>query len=169
VITLFNPFRSGLLVACCLALFGALSCHREPTANALFPSSNEAAGWVKSSGTRTYDATNLWRYIDGEAERYLTAGVQSVSTADYKFENKLDAVVDIYTMKKAASAKRMFESEPTGDARSVQLGDSARSYGQSLIFRKDSYLVRIVAYQDLAETAEALLELGRGVEKRMAR
>ena len=169
MITRFNPFRSGLLVAGCLALFGAPGCHREPNANVLLPSSNEAAGWVKSSATRTYEATNLWQYIDGEAERYLRAGVQSVSTADYKFENKLDAVVDIYTMKKAASAKKIFESEPTGDGRSVQLGDDARWYSQSLIFRKDSYLVRIVAYQDSAETAEALLELGRGVERRMAR
>ena len=169
MITRFNPFRSGLVVAGCLALFGSMGCHREPDANVLFPSSNEAAGWVKSSGTRTYEATNLWQYIDGDAERYLTAGVQRVSTADYKFENKLDAIVDIYVMKNARGAKKIFESEPTGDGRSVQLGDSARQYGQSLIFRKDSYLVRIVAYQDSAETAQALLELGRVVERRMAR
>jgi len=161
--------HSALLLVCCLALFANGSCHREGGANVLFPSSNEAAGWVKSSDIRTFEAVDLWKYIDGEAERYVKAGVERVCTSDYKYQNKIDAVVDIYTMANAEGSKRIFESEPAGDARSVQLGDGARLYSQSLIFRRGSYLVRIVAYQESAETPQTLFQLGRAIEERVTR
>lgn len=169
MISMLDLLHSALLIACCLAMFGDAACHPEPRGAALFPASNEAAGWVKNSDIRTYEAPNLWKYIDGEAERYLKAGVQRASTADYKFQEKIDAVIDVYRMEGAEGAKKIFESEPIGDARSVQLGDGARLYNQSLIFRKGSYLVRIVAYQESAETPQAVLELGRVTEGRMTR
>jgi hypothetical protein len=111
----------------------------------------------------------MWKYIDGEAERYLKAGAQRVSTADYKFQNKVDAVVDIYTMGNADGAAKILDSEPVGDAKSVQLGDAARLYGQSLVFRKGSELVRIVAYAESPETPQAMLNLGRNIAARLAK
>jgi hypothetical protein len=159
-----------MLIMLAVALFFDSGCHRRPTnAAALFPASNEVAGWVGGGDIRTFDATNLWNYIDGEADRYLKAGVRRVFTADYKYQNKIDAVVDIYTMGNVKGAKKIFESEPIGDARSVDLGDGARLYDQSLTFRKGPYLVRIVAYQGSAETPSAILELGRAIDRRMKR
>jgi hypothetical protein len=169
VTTMLDRLHSALLLVCCLALFANGSCHREAGTNALFPSSNEAAGWIKSSDIRTFEAVDLWKYIDGDAERYAKAGVERVFTSDYKYQNKIDAVVDIYTMANAEGSKRIFESEPAGDARPVQLGDSARLYSQSLIFRRGSYLVRIVAYQESAETPQALFQLGWAIEGRVTR
>ena len=124
---------------------------------------------MKTSDIRTFEAADLWKYIDGEAERYLKAGVQRTSTAEYKFHDRLEAVVDIYTMGNTEGAKRILESEPVGNAKSVQLGDSARLYGQSLVFRKGPYLVRIVAYEESSEVQQALLGLGHGIEQRLAR
>jgi len=160
---------STLLVTGWLALFGNTGCHREPAADVLFPASNDAAGWFKSSDIRTFEAAELWKYIDGEAERYWKAGVRRVSTADYKYQNQLDAVVDIYAMDNAQGTQQIFDSEPTGDAKSVPLGDSARLYGQSLVFRKGPYLVRIVAYQGSEETPQELWQLGQVIERRMTR
>ena len=158
-----------LLIACCLALFGVSSCHRAPAANELFPPSNEAAGWVKSSDTRTFEAADLWKYIDGEAERYLQAQTRRVFTADYKYQSQIEGVVDIYVMESADGTRKIFDSEPSQDAKSVPLGDGARLYDQSLIFHKGRYLVRIVAYQGPAGTAQDLLELGRVIEGRITR
>jgi hypothetical protein len=118
---------------------------------------------------RTFEAADLWKYIDGEAERYLKAGVQRVFTADYRFQNTFDAVVDIYTMGSAEGAKKIFDSEPAGNAKPIQLGDGARLYSQSLVFRKGQYLVRIVAYQESAEMPQAIVALGRNIERRITR
>lgn len=161
--------RGGLLMSLCLALLADAGCNRRAgSQSSPFPASNEVSGWERTSEIRTFQAADLWKYIDGEAERYLKAGVQSASTADYRFHGKFDAVVDIYTMGTVAGVSKVFESEAAGDAKLVQIGDGARLYSESLVFRKGPYLVRITAYEDTAETQPALLSLGRGIEKRLA-
>jgi len=139
------------------------------TEAAFFPASNEVEGWGKTAATRTFAAADLWKYIDGGAEKYLKAGVQSSSTSEYKFQNKLEAVADIYSMANAEGAREVFDSEPAGDAKTPPLGDSARLHSQSLVFRQGPYLVRIVAYEESPETQQALLELGRGIAGRLPR
>ncbi|MGO9087852.1 MAG: DUF6599 family protein [Terriglobales bacterium] len=162
--------RRLLIAALGLALFASAGCNRKPSASGSpFPASNEVAGWTKTGEVRTFEAADLWKYIDGEAERYLKARAQRVSTADYKFQNKVEAVVDIYTMENSSGAAKIFESEPAGDAKSVELGDGARLYGQSLVFRKGPALVRIVAYEESAGTSQAILELGRGIARRLTK
>jgi len=152
------------VVVLCLILSAIAGCNRKPAASgAPFPASNEVSGWTRIGDIRTFEAADMWKYIDGEAERYLKAGAQRVSTADYKFQNKMDAVVDIYTMGNPDGAANILESEPAANAKLVQLGDGARLYGQSLVFRKGPSLVRIVAYSDSAETPNAILDLGRGI------
>ena len=156
-----------LLVILGVALLLYASCKRQPGERSFFPVSNEVAGWVTTESIRTFEAPDLWKYIDGDAERYLKAGVQRVSTTDCKFQNKVDAVVDIYTMGSAEGADKIFKSEPAIGVNPIQLGDGARLSSQSLVFRKGAYLVRIVAYQESAETQQALLQLGHGIELRL--
>ena len=162
--------RELLLVMIGIALLLYTSCKRQSgTERSFFPASNEVAGWATNGDIRTFEAADLWKYIDGEAERYLKAGVQRVSTTDYKFQNKVDAVVDIYTMGNAEGAEKISKSEPAVNVKPIQLGDEARLSSQSLVFRKGAYLVRIVAYEESAETEQALLQLGQGIELRLAR
>ena len=162
-------FRSSLPIALCLAILGA-ACHRNAeNGTSPFPASNEAAGWAKTGEIRTFAAADLWKYIDGEAERYLNADAKSVSTADYRFHDKSDAVVDIYTMGSAAGAEKILASEPAANADAPRLGDAARLYSQSLVFRKGPYLVRITAYEDSPEMKPALMGLARSIEQRLAR
>jgi len=170
VTRMLRPLGTKLMFVLCVALLGDVSCNRESRGSAApFPISNEVAGWAKTSDIRGFEASDLWQYIDGEAERYLKAGVQKVFTADYKFQNKVDATVDVYTMGNPDGAAKILESEPLGSATQVRLGDSARLYDQSLVFRKGSYLVRIVAYQASVETPQAIVALGRGIERRLTR
>ena len=157
---------------CTVALLGILlasaGCNRARRTNAQeFPASNEVAGWTKVSEVRVFEAADLWRYIDGEAERYLKFGVMRVKTADYRFQNKVETTVDIYIMKDADGAAKVFESEPRGDARQLQLGDAARMSSQSLVFCKGRYLTRMVAFQDSAEVPQALLVLAGNIEHRL--
>lgn len=131
-----------------------------------FPASGAVAGWQKTSDTRTFEAKDLWQYIDGDAEQYISAGVVSTSTSDYKFQGQVEAVVDVHRMGAAAGARKILESG-TGDAKPVQLGDAGVAYTQSVIFRKGPYLVRIVAYESTPDTPQALLALAHGVEAKL--
>lgn len=133
----------------------------------LFPPS--VSGWTSDGEVRNFTASNLFQYIDGDAEKYVKAGVKTVSTADYSFGGKIDAVADVYTMSDANGAKTIFESDAAGDAKAAPLGDAARLYSQSLMFRKGAALVRIVAYQTGPEVPQALIDLGRGIEQQLGK
>jgi hypothetical protein len=132
-----------------------------------FPKSGAIAGWEKSGETRVFAAKDLWQYIDGDAEQYLSAGVVSTSTSDYKYQGQLEATVDVYTMGNADGARKILERGQAKDAKSVQLGDAGVAYAQSVIFRKGPALVRIVAYELTPDTPQALLALAHGVEAKL--
>jgi hypothetical protein len=160
--------RVVLLPAILLALLVCNVCTRHSESSATpFPASSELAGWVKSGETRTFSATELWSYIDGDAERYVKAGIKTTSTSDYKFEDKFEAVADVYEMGSAAGAQAIFDSETASGSQLLQLGIAGKLYSGSLVFRKGRYLVRIVAYKEGADVQRALQELGREIERRL--
>jgi hypothetical protein len=132
-----------------------------------FPASGAVSGWDKTSDTRVFAAKDLWQYIDGDAEQYISAGVVSTATSDYKYNGQLEAVVDVYTMGDSAGARKILETGQTKDAKSVQLGDAGVGYDQSVTFRKGPYLVRIVAYESTPGGPQALLALAHGVEAKL--
>lgn len=154
-------FLCSLLLSAC----GTKSPAASP--NALFPAS-VAPDWSRTDEVRTYPPAKLYEYIDGDAEKYLRAQVQSTSTTDFKFQNKFDAVVDIYSFTDPSGAKAIFDSEPSANASTPPLGDSARLFEQSLVYRKGRYLVRIVAYQTSPQLQQGLLALGKSIEPRLA-
>jgi len=133
-----------------------------------FPASGAVAGWEKGAKTQSYDAANLYEYIDGGAEQYISAGVVGVSTSDYKYQGSLEATVDVYTMKSAGGAKTIFDADPpTTDSKSMPLGDAARLYGQSVVFRKGPTLVRITAFEAAPGEGDALMALAHGIEGKL--
>jgi hypothetical protein len=118
--------------------------------------------------TRAFEAADLWQYVDGDAERYLRAGVRRTLTANYRYADIVEAVADIHLMETRGAAS-MFEAEPSNGSRSVALGEAGRSYGQSLTFRRGPCFVRLVAYQDTPRTERALLSLAQAIDARLAR
>jgi hypothetical protein len=165
--TVRSRIRLAAIIAVALAVI-ACGCKKDSPVQPM-PASNEVAGWEKSGETRTYTAATLSNYIDGGAEQYLKAGFKSVSTSDYKFHGKIEAVADVYEMADASAARKIFEADPAGDAKTVQLGDAARAHSQSVVFYKGPFLVRIIAYQETPETSQALQQLGQGIEKRLSK
>jgi hypothetical protein len=168
LLRLMSCRKNLAIVAALICILSATSftgCKKAPIDS--LPASGAVAGWDKTSDTRTFAAKDLWQYIDGDAEQYISAGVVSTSTSDYKFQAQLEAVVDVYTMGDAAGARKIFETGHTTDAKTVQLGDAGIQYAQSVIFRKGPYLVRIVAYESTPTTPQALLALAQAVEAKL--
>jgi len=158
----------GLMLAI-LAMVHIPGCSPKPASKApgLFPETNEVAGWTKASETRTFQAENLWEYIDGDAERYIQAGVERTQTTDYRFQNKIDAVADVHTMKGPEGPKKLLQSEWSAEAQRSPVGEDGRLFPASLVFIKGRYLVRLVAYEQAPEMSQALVDLGRAIESRL--
>lgn len=160
-----------LQIVIVIAIASLLSCGpKEGSRSAsLFPETNEVAGWSKTGEMRTFEAANLWQYIDGDAERYIEAGVQRTLTTDYRYQDKIDAVADIYVMQTAEGARKVFEAESSEGSLEIGLGDAGRLYGQSVTFWKGPYFVRLLAYEDALEIGKALVELARAIEGKLER
>jgi hypothetical protein len=109
-----------MLAAVALALvatIASIGC-KKTKVNA-FPASGAVTGWEKTSDTRVFAAKDLYQYIDGDAEQYISAGVVSTSTSDYKYQGQLEATVDVFTMGAPAGAQKIFETGQTSDAKTV--------------------------------------------------
>lgn len=166
---------AGFAAALITATFGTAGCGSKSAASAggtistsaFFPAGKAIPGWARGQEVRTFSATELSNYIDGDAEKYIKVGVQSTATADYRFQNKFDAVADIYSFANASGPKAIYDAEPPGDAASPNVGEAARLYGQSLVYRKGRYLVRIVAYEASPQMQQAILDLGKAIEAKL--
>ncbi len=155
----------AVLLITLLLLFAG--CKRQSPVR-LFPDSSEVPGWTRSQEIRTFSPDHLSDYIDGDAEKYINAGVRSTSTADYKFNGQVEVTVDVYTMSSPTGAKSILDSEPSAGAQFPDVGDAAHLYLQSLTFRKGHYLVRMVAYQESSQLSQAMLALGHAFETKLA-
>jgi hypothetical protein len=131
----------------------------------LFPA--QASGWARTSEVRVFEAGELWRYVDGGADKYVAAGVHRTATADYRYHGQLEAVVDIHEFNAAEGARAIMDSEASAGSQPVAIGDAGRRFSRSLVFRRGACLVRIVAYQETEETAGAIAALGQAIEGRM--
>lgn len=155
----------GLVI---VALFLAQACGPKPVSGpaAFFPETNEVPGWSKGE-TRTFEADRLWEYIDGDADRYIQAGVERTMTTDYRYHDKIQAVADIYVMKAPEGARKIFDAESSIGSQPARIGEDGRIFPASLTFRKGPYFVRLVAYQEAPEMGKALTELARAIERRL--
>jgi hypothetical protein len=76
-----------------------------------FPS---VKGWSQVGEVLTYDADNLWEYINGAAELFVEFGVQTCRTADL-VSGDLAVTVDLYDMGTPLNAFGVYEREKPGD------------------------------------------------------
>jgi hypothetical protein len=160
-----NRWKSVVIFIAIVAVFNFSACKKQKVNP--FPATGEIAGWQKTGDTRVFEAKDLWQYIDGDSEQYIQAGVVSTSTSDYRYQSKVEAVVDVHTMGDAGGARKILENGQGNDAKTVQLGDGGIAFAQSVAFRKGPYMVRIVAYQATPDTPQALMALARGVEAKL--
>lgn len=153
-----------IVVLLCATVLIMSGCKRQASDAQPFPLTNQVDGWQKTGDTRTFTADNLWQYIDGDAEKYIKAGVQRMMTADYKYRDGTEAVADIFVMSKREGVRQVWNTEPALGAEEVDLGEGGRRFAQSVMFHRGPYYVRLVAYQPGGGVANALTELGRGID-----
>jgi len=159
------PPGSGLLF---LVLILSLACgSKSTTSRAYLPETGQVEGWNKSGATRAFPPDRLFEYIDGDADRFLKAGVGQTLTSDYRYGDKIDAVADVFVMKDPAGATQVFESQPASGSQPVEIGDAARLYPGTLMFRRGRFFVRLVAYEESPEIQQALPALARSIAARL--
>jgi hypothetical protein len=106
---------------------------------------DRVGGWVRSAQIQLFSPADLWEYIDGAAEQYLTYGVQDVATAKYTNSSGAVVGVDVYRMADSVNAFGIYRQELSPKARPVAIGVEGRAGSSSLKFWSGSFYVKLTA------------------------
>jgi hypothetical protein len=130
----------------------------------------EVAGYRLVSPVRSFGKDNLYEYVNGHAEYFLSAGFTSLSVGEYAKgagdDAAPDMVVDIYDMGKGIQALGVLSDESGGQYSEMQGGILGFSTPQGMSIVKGRYYVRMAAYDQgvpadrFAEAIGAVLEGG---------
>lgn len=140
----------------------------DPSDESYFSDLQGVPNWRQTGELRTFSAENLWEYVNGDNERYLDAGVKRAITSDFKYRNSLECVVDLYIMSNEDGAKQILSSESSTNRTVLEMGQAGFLFRGGLVFRQGRFFVRLTAYEETSDSAAALLELGRAIEKKLA-
>jgi hypothetical protein len=120
---------------------------------------SEVGGWKKAEPPETYDKSNLYDYIDGGAELYISYNFRKLLAVRYKAADEEEIVIDIFDMGNSYDAYGLFSH---GREREDGIVGQGSEYNAGLLtFWKDRYYVSILAYPETGGKKEIVLGLGR--------
>lgn len=112
---------------------------------------------------RQYSKDNLYEYINGRAEFFISFGFVKLAVADYSSEDpeksKSEFVVDIYDMGKIENSFGILMEESSKNSIPVEIGFRGFLTQRTLNFAKGAYYIKINAYRDNAPLAKFAGEL----------
>ncbi len=164
-----------LPIAAALALLGLVLAPVAPAqergaAPALAALAPEMPGWSRTEAPRSFFPDNLFEYIDGAAESYLSYDFRELLVVDLEKKGP-DATLtlEIYDLGLPLNAFGIFGAERYPENKPVDLGDAGYIEGEALNFLAGRYYVKMLAF-GLGPAAEAsLLEAGGKIASAVAK
>ncbi len=117
------------------------------------PSCGMVPGWTQSGGLRTYDADNLFEYMNGNSEGYISYGFLKMQGVTCH-KAGVTFVVDISDMGDADSAFGIFAANRDLRLPAYPVGMGGQIVPRRLIFAKDKYYLEIAANPEGDHSAE---------------
>ena len=160
-IRIVSPASLLLTVLTALAAAGAT-----PDLKGSLPQGFEGGSW-KPAGDYTYAPDNLYNYINGAADFFISYGFIQLAGREYRqgSEKKRTVTIDIYDMGTTLNAFGVFGSKRDAESAPLQIGAGAFGTAQYLFLYKDRYYVEIQAYP--AESGDLLAGMAQKVAARL--
>lgn len=127
----------------------------------------EASGDFEKWGkTQIYERENLFDYMNGGAELYLSYDFQKLLVQKYKAK-EMEITVEVYQMETSEDAFGIFSLEQEGEV--FQIGDKAFYSSGLLKFWKDNFFVRIMDISGDDKSKDVILDLGEKIGSQISR
>ena len=135
---------------------------------ALLPPPTDVPGWSMDGGPRFFNPGNLWEFINGAAEGYLTYGFEELVTADYSEESTTQqALIDIYRMRDALNAFGIYSQERNPEYDFNEIGAEGYLSGTALNFWSGAYYVKITVFEETDELKAEMAALAGNIAERI--
>jgi hypothetical protein len=154
---------AAVLAVFCL-LLPAADPQERPTSPELAALLPKPAAWTPSEAPRTFFPDDLFEYINGAAESYLSYDFRELLVADLEKKGSgATLTLEIYDMGLPVNAFGIFAAERYPENKPVGLGDLGYLEGEALNFLAGRFYVKMLAFGLGDATESALTEVGAKV------
>lgn len=123
----------------------------------------EISGWKKSGEVQTFNPKNLYEYINGAADLYLTYDFEELKVMDYENEKKAQVTVDVYRHKTPLHAFGIYSQERLPKANFLDIGIQGYYEEGFLNFLTGPYYVKISSVNTGPEDRQVLVMVAQKI------
>jgi len=127
----------------------------------------EVTGWKQSGEIQTFQPENLFDYIDGAADLYLSYDFQELKVAEYRNEKKASVIVEVYRHRTPTHAFGIYSQERLSNANFLDIGAQGYSEKDILNFLAGDYYVKMNSFKTGPEDQEILLNFAKKVAENL--
>ncbi|MFC2135356.1 DUF6599 family protein [Bacteroidota bacterium] len=120
---------------------------------------DEINGWRSINEDRIYHEDDLFDYIDGGAELFLSFGFNQVFNRIYSQADQPDIYVDVFEMTSAFNAYGVFTLSTEKPGR--EFGQGSQYTQGSILFWKNKYFVSIITNPETPEAKETIFKIAQ--------
>ena len=124
----------------------------------LLPAAGDTSGWKTDGEPLFYTQDDLWEYIDGSAENFLSFDFRQVIAQDYVSAADRGLKVEIYELGSPLMAYGIYAQMRSPGLSLHEIGNEAFSDEYSINFWKDRFYVRVAVFEK-GEESDAALKL----------
>ena len=118
-----------------------------------------------SAAIDSYTPENLYKYIDGASELYISYGFAKLISRKYEKPGQPEIVVDFFDMGNAANAFGIFAHSQEKPER--EIGQDSEYLDGLLRFWKGRFYVSLLCSPETPDSRSAVMELGRSLADRI--
>jgi hypothetical protein len=112
----------------------------------------EIAGFNRAGQIRLFTKENLYEYVNGHAEYFISAGFIGLAVGEYGKagyeETDPEVVIDVYDMGKSIQAFGVLSDESDGNLSEIRTGLTGFRTPQGISFVKGRYYIRISTFNE---------------------
>ncbi|MBW1752816.1 MAG: hypothetical protein JRJ46_06870 [Deltaproteobacteria bacterium] len=131
--------------------------------------------WTRPDSAQIIDSTNIFKYMNGAGELYLSYGFNHLEVYEYTADNQKTILVELYYMKTSDDAFGLlsldwggepvtFNHSPVNKASHAIAPPDRALYGKGLLrIWSHNIYARVMAEHETPDSKEAVLSLGRAI------
>jgi len=123
---------------------------------ALLPAAADIQGWKLDGEPLAYDAENLWEYINGSAENFLSFDFRRVIAQDYISGRGAALKAEIYEHGSPLMAYGIYAQMRSPGLAIRRIGNEAFADEYSINFWKGNYYVRVAVFDTIGSLRKSL-------------
>jgi len=127
----------------------------------------EIEGWEPVESPQIFYPENLYEYINGGAEIYLSYDFRKLITVEFKNEKGASVVIEIYDMGNQRNCFGIYSLERSPDSNYILIGNHGYIDGESLNFIVSTYYIKINCFDCGENVQNYLLNFAREINNKV--